>query len=334
MPWTSHNFFRMEDLLKRVQSRTNWNETHPYKRIFKTCGMLYLHSDAQVYQRLPHRSWSKGEDRPLLGGSLCFIPVLSLLLATPATLERTIFGGTARETAQQLHQQLDAGHHKLAIYVRRSGAVRLTDVTACLSFKGKLDSIDEAEDLINEVESTATWQTHGLAWVAAFPQTMTLKRRTRLQDLTKVCKTQRKSSFQRLKDWSALRVLLAFPSNRSCSPVLSASGWKCCDLTGHAAKDKGHHGCRFQSISSLTPQIHRIELWNIVFLLKLHHVSLGLTSGLEFKDLLTRYNWHMLFLETGRSSRWKKRERPGFSCDQNGFRAWHAGFLSSAHLQL
>ena len=50
--------------------------------------------------------------------------------------------GTARETAQQLHQQLDAG---------------------------KLDSIDEAEDLINEVEST-------------------------------VCKTQRKSSFQRLKD--------------------------------------------------------------------------------------------------------------------------------------
>ena len=72
--------------------------------------------------------------------------------ASPATLERTIFGGTARETAQQLHQQLDAGHHKLG----RNGAVRLTDVTACLSFKGKLDSIDEAEDLINEVESTAT----------------------------------------------------------------------------------------------------------------------------------------------------------------------------------
>lgn len=87
---------------------------------------------------------------------MCSIPVLSLLLASPATFERTIFGGTARETAKQLHQQLDAGHHKLAIYVRRSGAVRLTDVTACLSFKGKLDSIDEAEDLINEVESTAT----------------------------------------------------------------------------------------------------------------------------------------------------------------------------------
>lgn len=43
--------------------------------------------------------------------------ILSLLLASPATLERTIFGGTARETAQQLHQQLEAGHHK-----RRSGA--------------------------------------------------------------------------------------------------------------------------------------------------------------------------------------------------------------------
>lgn len=85
------------------------------------------------------------------------------------------------------------------------------------------------------------------------------------------------------------------------------------------------------------PWLHRstgLSFETLFFLVKLNHVSLGLTSGLEFKDLLTRYNWHMFSLETGRSSRWKKRERPGFSCDQNGFRAWHAGFLSSAHLQL
>ncbi len=157
-----------------------WNETHPFDRFAKivacfTCTVMLLKSTKG--------SLTEAEAKAKIGHCLVVlcvlcISLLSLLLASLSTLERTIFWGTVRETAQQLHQQLDAGHHKLAIYVRWSGAVQLTDVTACLWFKGKLDSIDEAEDLINEVENTATWHTHGLAWVATLPQITTLKRRT------------------------------------------------------------------------------------------------------------------------------------------------------------
>lgn len=74
--------------------------------------------------------------------------------------------GTVRETAQQLHQQLDAG---------------------------KLDSIDEAEDLINEVEST-------------------------------VCKTQRKSSFQRLKDMLRRTKEIMVAGSKLSAPNLGIRG--------------------------------------------------------------------------------------------------------------
>lgn len=288
------------DVLKRARRRTNWNETHPCKRIFKTCGMLYLYSDAQVYQRLPHRSWSKGEDRPLLGGSLCSIPVLSLLLASPATLERTIFGGTARETAQQLHQQLDAGHHKLG----RNGAVRLMSLRVCrskeswtalmrlriLSTKLKALPLDKPTGSLELLPSHKSWH-----WNAE-PVSKISLRYARLSEShhSNDWRTEALCVFC----WHFLLIGLVVLSYL----LLDGSVVTSQDML-RRTKDIMVAGSKLS-----VPWLHRstgLSFETLFFLLKLNHVSLGLTSGLEFKDLLTRYNWHMFFLETGRSSRWK-----------------------------